>query len=43
MPTRDVRAYAAWAMAGLFGSERATLEEHVFPGLDLGDDPRIMA
>lgn len=43
MPTRDVRAYAAWAIAGLFGSDRATLEEHVFPGLDLGDDPHILA
>ncbi|MFO7921082.1 MAG: DUF1501 domain-containing protein [Nioella sp.] len=42
MPTRDVRAYAAWAMAGLFGSDRAMLERHIFPGLDLGADPRIL-
>jgi len=42
MPTRDVRAYAAWAMAGLFGTDRATLEGQVFPGLDLGDDPGVL-
>ena len=42
MPTRDVRAYAAWAMARLFGTDRATLEGQVFPGLDLGDDPGLL-
>lgn len=43
MPTRDVRAYAAWAMRGLFGTERQVLEQTIFPGLDLGDDPAILA
>jgi uncharacterized protein (DUF1501 family) len=42
MPTRDVRAYAAWAMAGLFDTDRATLEGQVFPGLDMGDDPGLL-
>ena len=43
MPTGDVRAVAAWAMAGLFGLDRAELERHIFPGLDMGDGPRIIA
>ena len=40
MPTRDVRAHAAWVMRGLFGIDAATLERAVFPGLELGADPR---
>lgn len=43
MPVRDVRAYAGWAMRGLFGTERAALEGSIFPGLDMGDDPGILA
>ena len=43
MPTRDVRAYAAWAMRGLFGTGQEVLERSIFPGLDLGDDPGILA
>ena len=42
MPTRDVRAYPAWAMAGLFGLDGARLSQAVFPGLDLGADPGIL-
>jgi uncharacterized protein (DUF1501 family) len=42
MPTRDVRAHAAWAMRGLFGLETGALEQVVFPGLDMGGDPRIL-
>jgi uncharacterized protein (DUF1501 family) len=42
MPTRDVRAYAAWAMAGLFDTDRAALEGQIFPGLDLGPDPGLL-
>lgn len=34
-PTEDVRAYAAAAMQGLFGLDRAVLEGAVFPGLDM--------
>ena len=43
LPTRDIRAYAGWAMHGLFGLERGLLERTVFPGLDLGGDPGILA
>lgn len=43
MPTRDVRAYAAWALRDLFGVGRATLERVVFPGLEMGRDPRLTA
>ena len=42
MPTTDVRAYAAWAMAGAYGLDRRVLEAAIFPGLDLGDDPKFM-
>ncbi len=42
MPTGDVRGYAAWAMRGLYGIDRATLETTVFPSLDMGDDPRLV-
>jgi len=42
MPTRDVRAFPAWAMAGLFGIGRAKLEGGIFPGLDIGADPRLL-
>ncbi|WP_255356568.1 DUF1501 domain-containing protein [Thioclava sp. SK-1] len=42
MPTQDVRAIAGWALRGLFGTERAAIEQVIFPGLDLGDDPRIL-
>ena len=43
MPTDDVRRYAAWALRGLFGTERAALERLVFPGLDMGRDPGLLA
>ncbi len=43
MPLRDIRAYAAWAMHAKFGIDRATLEGVVFPGLDMGSDPRMTA
>lgn len=39
MPTRDVRAYAGWAMHGLFGIEKTLIERSIFPGLELGADP----
>ena len=42
MPTRDVRAFAGWAMRGLFGLDRRLVEGSVFPGLDMGDDPGVL-
>jgi uncharacterized protein (DUF1501 family) len=39
MPTADLRSYAGWAIGGLFGLDRAAVEDRVFPGLDLGTDP----
>lgn len=43
MPTSDVRAWAAWGMHALYGLDRGILERAVFPGLDMGDDPRFLA
>lgn len=43
MPTRDVRAHAAWVMRGLYGIPRDVLEQAVFPGLDMGSDPGLVA
>ena len=42
MPTRDVRAFAGWALRSLYGVDAAAVEGVVFPGLDLGDDPRLL-
>ena len=42
MPTRDLRAHAAWMMRGLFGIDGSVLEGAVFPGLDMGDDPGLL-
>ncbi len=43
MPTRDIRAYPAWVMHALMGIERHTIEGAIFPGLDMGRDPGIVA
>jgi uncharacterized protein (DUF1501 family) len=42
MPTSDVRDWAAQAMAGLFGLDRAVLEGTVFPGLDMTEGARLI-
>jgi uncharacterized protein (DUF1501 family) len=42
MPTRDVRAYAAWALHGLYGVERSVLTSAIFPALDMGPDPGLL-
>lgn len=42
-PMRDIRAYAAWALHDLFDSRREILERDVFPGLDMGTNPGIIA
>ncbi|MFV0382681.1 DUF1501 domain-containing protein, partial [Paracoccus sp. (in: a-proteobacteria)] len=41
-PLADIRAYAAWALHDLFGTGRDVLETAVFPGLSMGDNPRIL-
>ncbi|MDP2080750.1 MAG: DUF1501 domain-containing protein [Pseudotabrizicola sp.] len=43
MPTSDVRAWAAWAMRGMYGFDRTLLETNVFPGLSMGDNPGLLA
>jgi uncharacterized protein (DUF1501 family) len=42
MPTRDVRAYLAWVLHSQFGLATSTLENSVFPGLDMGAAPRLI-
>lgn len=42
MPTRDVRAHAAWIMRGLFGLPQSALEGVVFAGLDMGSDTGLL-
>lgn len=43
MPTSDVRAWAAWVMRGLYGLDQGLLQDKIFPGLHMSDDPRILA
>ncbi len=43
MPTDDVRRYAAWALAGMMKIDRGDLETSIFPGLDMGGDPGMLA
>ncbi|RJE81546.1 DUF1501 domain-containing protein [Paracoccus sp. JM45] len=43
MPLRDIRAYAAWAMHAKFGIDKTLLEGSIFPDLDMGSDPRMLA
>jgi uncharacterized protein (DUF1501 family) len=43
MPTADVRSYAAWAIRDLFGIGKSDLERVVFPGVEMGRDPRLIA
>jgi uncharacterized protein (DUF1501 family) len=42
MPTRDLRAHIAWLLHGQFGTDKSTLQSHVFPGLDMGADPNLL-
>lgn len=43
MPLDDVRRYAAWTLRSLFGTKRHVLETVIFPGLELGENPRLIA
>jgi len=42
MSTSDVRAWAAHAMRGLYGFDRGLLQDKVFPGLEMGEDPGLI-
>jgi uncharacterized protein (DUF1501 family) len=42
MPTRDVRAHAAWVMRAMTGLDPSVLSSLVFPGLDIGADPGLI-
>ncbi|WP_417712948.1 DUF1501 domain-containing protein [Pseudophaeobacter arcticus] len=42
MPTGDVRAVSAWIMRGLTGTGQTDLEQQVFPGLQMGQDPGFL-
>ena len=42
MPTRDVRAYLGWLLHNQFGLTKSAIETSVFPGVDLGADPKLI-
>ena len=42
MPTSDVRASAAWIMAGMTGLSNSNLEQVIFPGLEMGDTQSLL-
>lgn len=42
MPTDDVRRFAGHVMRGLFAVSGSDIERHVFPGLDMGNDPDVL-
>lgn len=43
MPTGDVRRFAAWALHSLFPISRSEVTNVVFPALDMGRDPGLIA
>jgi len=43
MPTRDVRALLGWVLRDSFGFAVSDIEKVVFPGLDMGGNPKILA
>jgi uncharacterized protein (DUF1501 family) len=42
MATTDMRAPAAWIMRAMTGLDTGVLQDTVFPGLEMGDDPGVM-
>lgn len=42
MPTRDLRAHLGWLLHSQFGLETSVVENTIFPGLDLGADPKLL-
>ncbi|MCP5088282.1 MAG: DUF1501 domain-containing protein [Rhodobacteraceae bacterium] len=43
MPTSDVRRYTAWMIRDLYGISASELEAAVFPGLDMGGNPKVIS
>lgn len=43
MPTADIRRYAAWAIHALFPIDRTNLAASIFPGVEMGDNPGLIA
>ena len=43
MPTADVRRYAAWALQALFPLSATEITNTIFPNLDMGSDPVLIA
>ncbi|MEM7746148.1 MAG: DUF1501 domain-containing protein [Pseudomonadota bacterium] len=43
MPTDDLRRWAGWAVRDMLGMPASTVERAVFPGIDLGTNPRFLA
>lgn len=41
MPTRDLRSLMGWVLHSQFGLPVTTLETSIFPGMDMGSDPRL--
>ncbi|MFZ5964185.1 DUF1501 domain-containing protein [Thalassococcus sp. BH17M4-6] len=42
MPTRDLRAHLGWLLHSLYGLPLSTISQTVFPGVDMGDDPKLI-
>ncbi len=42
MPSDDVRRYLAWLLMGQYGARATDLSSTVFPGLEMGNDPRLI-
>ena len=43
MATNDLRRFVGWTLRDLYGIEAAAIEREVFPGVDLGANPRLIA
>lgn len=42
MPTGDLREVAGWIMRGMTGISQSDLEQQIFPGLTMGQDPGVL-
>lgn len=43
LPTEDLRRYCGWLLAQQYGISVSDIERTVFPGVDMGSDPGILA